>query len=117
MYPRVLGVESELQLPVYTTATARPDPSRVCELPRSSWQRRMAMRDTSPTERGQGSNPSPLGYSSDSSPLSHDRSSPGLFLKGALSYALCYSCYPQCDVSPLSLLWSLCTHDPDAQKH
>ena len=27
-----LGVESELQLPVYTTATAALDPSRVCDL-------------------------------------------------------------------------------------
>ena len=25
-----LGVESELQLPVYTTATATKDPSRIC---------------------------------------------------------------------------------------
>ena len=33
-----LGVESELQLPAYTTATARPDPSRICGLPRSLWQ-------------------------------------------------------------------------------
>ena len=27
-----LGVESELELPVYTTATATPDPSLVCDL-------------------------------------------------------------------------------------
>ena len=27
-----LGVESELQLPAYTTATAAQDPSRVCDL-------------------------------------------------------------------------------------
>ena len=27
-----LGVQSELQLPAYTTATAMPDPSRVCNL-------------------------------------------------------------------------------------
>ena len=31
-----LGVESELQLPVYTTATAMPDPSRICNLHHSS---------------------------------------------------------------------------------
>ena len=30
-FPR-LGVESELQLPVYTTAPAKPDPSHVCNL-------------------------------------------------------------------------------------
>ena len=35
--PRV-GVESELQLPAYTTATAMPDPTHVCDLHHSSWQ-------------------------------------------------------------------------------
>ena len=33
-----LGVESELQLPSYATATAMGDPSCVCDLHRSSWQ-------------------------------------------------------------------------------
>uniref|UniRef100_A0A8D2AHA0 Unconventional myosin-VI n=1 Tax=Sus scrofa TaxID=9823 RepID=A0A8D2AHA0_PIG len=33
-----LGVESELQLPAYTTATAVRDPSHVCDLHHSSWQ-------------------------------------------------------------------------------
>ena len=33
-----LGVELELQLPAYTTATAMADPSRVCDLHRSSRQ-------------------------------------------------------------------------------
>ena len=32
-----LGVESELQLPAYATAIARPDPSPVCDLHHSSW--------------------------------------------------------------------------------
>ena len=36
-----LGVQSELQLWVYTTATATWDPSRVCDLPHSSWQHRI----------------------------------------------------------------------------
>ena len=27
-----LGIESELQLPAYTTATAMPDPSHICDL-------------------------------------------------------------------------------------
>ena len=36
-----LGAESELQLPAYTTATATPDPSRVCDLHHSSQQRRI----------------------------------------------------------------------------
>ena len=34
-----LGVQLELQLPAYITATATPDPSRVCNLHNSSWQR------------------------------------------------------------------------------
>ena len=33
-----LGVESELQLLIYTTATAMQDLSRICDLHHSSWQ-------------------------------------------------------------------------------
>ena len=33
-----LRVESELQLLVYTTAIATPDPSHICDLRHSSWQ-------------------------------------------------------------------------------
>ena len=33
-----LGVQSELQLPAYTTATAMPELNRVCDLHHSSWQ-------------------------------------------------------------------------------
>ena len=36
-----LGVESELQLPAYTTATATPDLSRLFNLHHSSWQHRI----------------------------------------------------------------------------
>ena len=36
-----LGVESELQLLAYATATATPDPSRICDPHHSSWQRRI----------------------------------------------------------------------------
>ena len=36
-----LGVELELQLPAYTTATATQDPSRGCHLPLSSRQRQI----------------------------------------------------------------------------
>ena len=34
-----LGVESELQLPTYTTARAMQDLSHICDLHHSSWQR------------------------------------------------------------------------------
>jgi len=53
-----LRVESELQLLAYTTATAMPDPSRVCNLHHSSRQHRIL----NPLEQGQGSNPNPHGY-------------------------------------------------------
>ena len=43
-----LGVELELQLPAYTTVTAMPDPSHVCDLHHSSWHN--AMPDPRPTE-------------------------------------------------------------------
>ena len=36
-----LEVKSELQLPAYTTATATPDPSHVCDLHHSSRQRQI----------------------------------------------------------------------------
>ena len=36
-----LRVESELQLPAYTIATATPDPSRICDLHSSLWQGRI----------------------------------------------------------------------------
>ena len=35
------GVESELQLLAYTTATATPDASRICDLHHGSWQGRI----------------------------------------------------------------------------
>ena len=38
-----LGVESELQLPTYTTAIAMPDLSRICDLHHSSWQRQILL--------------------------------------------------------------------------
>ena len=34
-----LGVESELQLPAYTTGTETSDPSHICDLHHRSWQR------------------------------------------------------------------------------
>ena len=43
LYPRNmevprLGVESGLQLLAYATATAKPDPSYICDLPQNSWE-------------------------------------------------------------------------------
>ena len=37
----ILGVELELQLPAYATATEMPDLSHVCDLHHSSWQLRV----------------------------------------------------------------------------
>ena len=53
-----LGVESELQLPAYDTATAMPDPNHVCSI----HHRLMAMLDSYPSKQGQGWNPHPHGY-------------------------------------------------------
>ena len=36
-----LGVQLEQQLPAYVTATATQDPSYICDLHRSSWQRQI----------------------------------------------------------------------------
>ena len=46
-----LGIESELQLPAYTTATAISDPSRVCSLHHSSRQRRVPHALSEPRDR------------------------------------------------------------------
>ena len=35
-----LGVELELQLPAYTTATVKQDPSHICDLHHNSWKHR-----------------------------------------------------------------------------
>ena len=42
-----LGVESELQLPTYTTATATPDPSLTCDLHHSHSNRTHMLMDPS----------------------------------------------------------------------
>ena len=36
-----LGIKSELQLPAYTTGKAMWDPSYICDLHHSSWQRQI----------------------------------------------------------------------------
>ena len=61
------GVKLELQLLVYTTATAMPDLSHVCNLHHSSLQ----TPDPYPIAQGQGWNPRPHGYQSGLLSLSH----------------------------------------------
>ena len=51
-----LGVELELHLPVYTTATAMQNPSLICNLPHSSEFCQIL------NPPSQGSNPHPHGY-------------------------------------------------------
>ena len=46
-----LELESELQVPTYTTARAKPDPSHICDL---HTQQLMAMPDPQTSKRGQG---------------------------------------------------------------
>ena len=55
-FPR-LGVELDLQLLAYTTATATWDLSRICDLYHSSWSNQILT-----PLRGQGSNLRPHGY-------------------------------------------------------
>ena len=70
-----LGAESELQLPAYTTATATPDPSRICDLHYSSGQRRILY------PLSEGLNLSPHGYQLDLFPFLHSgNSSKHLFI-------------------------------------
>ena len=69
---RRLGVESELQLLAYTTATtAMPDPSQVCSLHHSSWQCRILLPTESLTT-------DPHGYWSDSQPAEPQQELPYL---------------------------------------
>ena len=58
-----LGVESQLQLLTYTTATAVQDLSHVCNLHHTSQQ--CQIPDTLSTEQGQGLNLNPHGYQQD----------------------------------------------------
>ena len=62
-----LGVKSELQLLAYTTVTATPDPSRICDLHCSSDNTR------SLTEWQQGLNPDPHRYCRVLNLLSHNQ--------------------------------------------
>ena len=70
-----LGIESELQLLVYATVTATPDPSRgcnLCNLHHSSWQRQIL--NPLSEDRDQTHNLM-VGYQSDSFPLRHNGNS------------------------------------------
>ena len=67
-FPR-LGVESELPLLAYTTATAMRELSLICNL------QTMSMPDPEPTEQGQGLNSHLQRYWLGVLPLSHNRNS------------------------------------------
>ena len=72
-----LGVETELQLLSYATATATLDPSHICDLCRSLWQHQIL---NPPSEaRDQTSNLRTLRRVLSS--LSHNGNSPSFFLK------------------------------------
>ena len=64
-----LRVQSELQLPAYSTATAVQDPSYVCDLHHSLWQHRIL----NPLSEAKDRTPQPHGSSS--FPLHHDGNS------------------------------------------
>ena len=66
-----LRVQVELQLPVYTTATARWDPSLVCYLHHSSWQH----QTTNPVNKARDQTCILMDTSQIRFPLSHSRDS------------------------------------------
>ena len=66
-----LGAKSEWQLSAYSTATATPDPSHVCEF--------TATPDPQPTDPGQGSKRVLMDTSQVRNPLSHNGNSPRFF--------------------------------------
>ena len=66
-----LGVQSELQFLAYTTATAMPALSHICNLHHSSWQRQIL----NPLSEVRDQSCILMGYQSDSFPLRHDRNS------------------------------------------
>ena len=78
MEVRRLRAESELQLLIYTTATATPDPSHVCNLHHSSQQRRIR----NPLSKGRDRTRNLVVPSQIHQPLSHDGNSPAAFLDG-----------------------------------
>ena len=65
------GLELELSLPAYTTATATRDLIHICYLHHSPWQHQIL----NPLKEAQGSNSCPHGYQSGSLLLSHSRNS------------------------------------------
>jgi len=69
-------VKLELQPLAYTTAAATRDPSYICDLHHSSWQRWIL----NPLSEAKGLNPHPHGYQKGSLPLSHDGNSGSLLL-------------------------------------
>ena len=87
-----LGIESELPLPAYTTATANSGSE--AHLPPTP--QLTATRDPWPTEWGQGSDAHPHGYLSDSLLLCHSGNSKDVELKPELcscSGIICEKCY------------------------
>ena len=83
-----LGVELELQLPVYTTATARRDLSLLCHPHYSS----RPCQILSPLRKAGDWTPHPHGYQSDSFLLCHDRISRILAIWNDV---LCFSRFSQ----------------------
>ena len=67
-----LEVKSELQLPVYATATAMPDPSRIFDLLCSSQQHRIL----NPLSEARDQTRIFMGTSQVLNPLSHNRNFP-----------------------------------------
>ena len=84
-----LGVELKLQLPAYTTATTTRDPSFVCDLHHSSWQRQIL----NPLSEARDRTCILMDSSRVLLLLSHDRNSPELtFLKSGVFVSIKSNC-------------------------
>ena len=123
-----LGVQSELQLPVYTRAIATQDPNRICGLHHSSWQCQIL----NPLIEATGQTQNLMVPSQVCQPLSHDgnstqtiffmlyslhklQSSPQsqlkallLFFLGSRSYQKSIHTFPLLNVLLFSIICSFC---------
>ena len=82
-----LGIELELQLPAYTTATATQDPSCICDLHHSSWQYQIL----NPLSKARDRTRNLMIPSWIRQPLSHNRNSQVLlFIKVEVTYNKLY---------------------------
>ena len=93
-----LGIELELQLPAYTTATATPDQRRVCDLHHSSRQHQIPDPLNKARDRTQKQGLFPLSHNGNSPQLIFCSAAKGIHLANLLLPVLL--CAESCSWSP-----------------